>query len=91
MDKELWKLENVKVTKDEKELVEILADAGCKASNIKRVTKKKSGKELSNKKVKNYLIRKIHPKMDPGEQSDMLERFLETLENRGGHVCVQYD
>ena len=66
LDKELWKLENVKLTKDEEELVGILANTGYRASNISRVIKGKSGKELPNKKVKN-LIRKIHPYMEPGE------------------------
>ena len=55
LDKELWKLENVKLTKDEEELVGTLANAGCKASNISRVMKGKSGKELSTKKVRNLI------------------------------------
>ena len=34
LDKELWKLENVKLTKYEEESVGALADAGYRASNI---------------------------------------------------------
>ena len=83
--KEIFEMENVNFTEEEKELIGTLKAANAKPSQIKRVLLERSEKKVTIQRLKN-LVKKMSPEDSEESSQEVFEKFLENTELDGGEI-----